>query len=146
MGKQWCLWIYKRNYSLETKCSILKHLCFKKLAWWGPWGWKQRMTQMGDYYERCYDHLRRKGQELELGWQQRPWRRKDITEKGKDGWGQDGKKWGAKGTKTKPGVRNGNLFQYSCLGKSMDRGGWRATVHGFPKSQTWLKGLNNKRH
>ena len=26
------------------------------------------------------------------------------------------------------GVGNGNLFQHSCLEKSMDRGAWRATV------------------
>ena len=26
--------------------------------------------------------------------------------------------------------KNGNLLQYSCLGDPMDRGDWRATVHG----------------
>ena len=25
---------------------------------------------------------------------------------------------------------NGNLLQYSCLENAMDRGAWRATVHG----------------
>ena len=30
---------------------------------------------------------------------------------------------------------NGNPFQYSCLESSMDRGAWRAIVHGFAKSQ-----------
>ena len=30
----------------------------------------------------------------------------------------------------KPGVGNGNLFQYSCLKNSMDRGVWWVTVHG----------------
>ena len=29
-----------------------------------------------------------------------------------------------------PGEGNGNLPQYSCLEKPMDRGVWRATVHG----------------
>ena len=29
--------------------------------------------------------------------------------------------------------RNGNLLQYSCLGNLMDRGVWRATVHGAAK-------------
>ena len=29
-----------------------------------------------------------------------------------------------------PGERNGNPFQYSGLGNCMDRGAWRATVHG----------------
>ena len=28
------------------------------------------------------------------------------------------------------GGGNGNPPQYSCLGNPMDRGGWRATVHG----------------
>ena len=26
----------------------------------------------------------------------------------------------------------------SCLENSMDRGAWRATVHGVAKGQTWL--------
>ena len=38
-----------------------------------------------------------------------------------------------------PGERNGYSFQYSCLENSMDRGAWRATVHGVAKSQTRLK-------
>ena len=33
---------------------------------------------------------------------------------------------------------NGNPLQYSSLQNSMDRGAWWATVHGVPKSQTWL--------
>ena len=35
-----------------------------------------------------------------------------------------------------PGGRDGNSLQYSCLGNSMDRGAWKATVHGVAKSQT----------
>ena len=35
-----------------------------------------------------------------------------------------------------PGEGNGNPFQYSCLENSMDRGTWRATVHGVSKSRT----------
>ena len=31
---------------------------------------------------------------------------------------------------------HGNPLQYSCLENSMDRGAWRATVHGVTKSQT----------
>ena len=30
-----------------------------------------------------------------------------------------------------PGVGNGNPFQYSCLGSSMCRDAWQATVHGI---------------
>ena len=29
---------------------------------------------------------------------------------------------------------NGNFFQYSCLENPMDKGAWRATVHGVTKS------------
>ena len=37
-----------------------------------------------------------------------------------------------------PGEGNGNPLQYSCLENPMDRGGWRATVHGVTKSRTGL--------
>ena len=37
-----------------------------------------------------------------------------------------------------PGEGNGNPLQYSCLENPMDRGAWRATVHGVAKSQTQL--------
>ena len=33
------------------------------------------------------------------------------------------------------GAGNGNSFQYSCLGNSVDRGAWRAIVHGIAKNQ-----------
>ena len=34
------------------------------------------------------------------------------------------------GQEDSPGEGNGYLLQYSCLENSMDRGAWRATVHG----------------
>ena len=37
-----------------------------------------------------------------------------------------------------PGIGNGNPLLYSCLENSMDRGAWRAEVHGVAKSQTRL--------
>ena len=37
-----------------------------------------------------------------------------------------------------PGEGNGNSLQYSCLENPMDRGAWRATVHGVAESQTQL--------
>ena len=37
-----------------------------------------------------------------------------------------------------PGEGNGNLFQYSYLENSMDRGAWWATVHGVTNSWTRL--------
>ena len=42
------------------------------------------------------------------------------------------------GSGQSPGEGNGNPLQYSCLENSMDRGAWRATVHGIAKSWTWL--------
>ena len=36
------------------------------------------------------------------------------------------------------GEGNGNPLQYSCLENPMDRGTWRATVHGVTQSWTWL--------
>ena len=39
-----------------------------------------------------------------------------------------------------PGEGHGNPLPYSCLGNPMDRGAWRATVHGVAKSQTrWVR-------
>ena len=35
-----------------------------------------------------------------------------------------------------PGVGNGRPLQYSCMENFMDRGAWRATVHGIAKSWT----------
>ena len=32
-----------------------------------------------------------------------------------------------------PGEANGNPLHYSCLGNPMDRGAWKATVHGVAK-------------
>ena len=37
-----------------------------------------------------------------------------------------------------PGGRRGNPLQYSCLGKSVDRGAWWATLHGVAENQTPL--------
>ena len=33
-----------------------------------------------------------------------------------------------------PGEGKSNQFQYSCLGNTIDRGAWRATVSGVTKS------------
>ena len=37
-----------------------------------------------------------------------------------------------------PGEGNGNPLQYPCLENPMDRGAWRATVHGVTKSRKRL--------
>ena len=40
------------------------------------------------------------------------------------------------GSERSPGEGNDNALQYSCLENSMDRGAWRAVVHGVEKSWT----------
>ena len=37
-----------------------------------------------------------------------------------------------------PGEGNGDSLQYPCLESLMDRGTWRAAVHGVTKSQAQL--------
>ena len=40
------------------------------------------------------------------------------------------------GSGRSPGEGHGNPPQYSCLENPMDRGAWRATVHGVAESDT----------
>ena len=42
------------------------------------------------------------------------------------------------GSGRSPGGGHGNPLQRSCLENPMDRGAWRATVHGVAKSGTQL--------
>ena len=42
-----------------------------------------------------------------------------------------------------PGEGNDNPLQYSCLGNHMDRGTWRAIVHGFAKELDTTYQVNN---
>ena len=42
------------------------------------------------------------------------------------------------GPRRSPGEGNGNPLQYSCLENSMERGTWKATVHGVAKCRTQL--------
>ena len=46
------------------------------------------------------------------------------------------------GSRRSPGGGQHNPLQYSCLENPMDRGAWRATVHGLAKSWTWLEQLS----
>ena len=43
------------------------------------------------------------------------------------------------GSGRSPGGGHGNPLQYPCLENPMDRGAWRAIVHGIKKSQTQLR-------
>ena len=45
-----------------------------------------------------------------------------------------------------PGEGKGNPLQYSRLENSMDRGAWRAMVHGVAKSWTWLSDFSLSTH
>ena len=45
-----------------------------------------------------------------------------------------------------PGGGHGNPLQYSCLENPMNRGNWRATVHGVAMSWTLLKWLSTQHH
>ena len=45
-----------------------------------------------------------------------------------------------------PREGHGNPLQYSWLENPMDRGVWRATVHGVTKSWSWLKPLSTHAH
>ena len=46
------------------------------------------------------------------------------------------------GSGRSPGEGNGNPLKYSCPGNPMDRGVWKAAVHGVTKSPTGLKQLS----
>ena len=48
------------------------------------------------------------------------------------------------GLERSPGEGNGNPLQYSCLENPMERGNWRATVHGVEQSWTQLKWLSRR--
>ena len=37
-----------------------------------------------------------------------------------------------------PGVESSNLPQYSCLESYVNRGAWRARVHGVTKRHNWV--------
>ena len=45
-----------------------------------------------------------------------------------------------------PREGNGNPLHYSCLENPMDRGAWRATVHGVAKSHIWLSNFALPQH
>ena len=47
------------------------------------------------------------------------------------------------GSGISPGEGNGNLIQYPCLENPMDRGTWRATVHGVVKELDITERLSN---
>ena len=62
----------------------------------------------------------------------------DVKESARD----SGDRGSIPGSGRSPGEGNGNPLQYSCLGNPMDRGAWRATVHGVAKSWTRLSNLH----
>ena len=59
----------------------------------------------------------------------------DVRDSGSvSGWGRS------------PGGGHGSPLQFSCLETPMDRGAWRATVHGVTKRRTGLKRLSTHTH
>ena len=73
------------------------------------------------------------------------WWSADFTEGGSDGKESAcivGDLGSIPGWGRSPGEGNGNLLQYSCLENSVDRGAWRATVHGVSKSRTHWKAVS----
>ena len=48
------------------------------------------------------------------------------------------------GSGRSPGEGHSNPLQYCCLENPVNRGAWRATVHGVAKSQTRLKQLSTR--
>ena len=50
------------------------------------------------------------------------------------------------GSRRSPGEGNGNPLQYSCLENSMNRGAWRAIVHGVARSQSTAEQLSTHTH
>ena len=50
------------------------------------------------------------------------------------------------GLRRSSGEGHGNPLQYYCLENSMDRGTWKATVHGITNSQTWLSDSHTHTH
>ena len=50
------------------------------------------------------------------------------------------------GSGRSPGEGHGKPLQYSCLENPMDRGAWRAIVHGVAKSQAWLTNIHNNHY
>ena len=50
------------------------------------------------------------------------------------------------GSGRSPGGGNGNPLQCSCLENSMDRGAWQATVHGVPKSLSYMAEQLSRAH
>ena len=54
-----------------------------------------------------------------------------------------GDKGSIPGSGRSPGEGNDNPLGYSCLGNSMDRGAWWATVHGMAKGLDTAYRLNN---
>ena len=61
-----------------------------------------------------------------------------VAQKGKGSACSAGDRGSAPGSGRPPGKGNGNPRQYSGLENPMDRGAWRATVHGVSKRRTRL--------
>ena len=113
-------------YSIKWK----KNLCWVTticLAQMRPWGTRENKIQPLVQETHQTVPQRMLSSELGLSW--------------KIHCGSDGKESGCNagdpglisGSRRSPGEGNGNPLQYSCLENPMDRGAWRATVHGITR-------------
>ena len=60
--------------------------------------------------------------------------------------GNTGDKSSIPGSGRSPGGGNGDPLQYSCQDNPMDRGDWRATVHGATKESDITEWLSRHTH
>ena len=106
--------------------------CGVRLSGWGGWAgrrkpycfsWPNLWNPMGSFWPPLIHHKMSSGSEGK----ESPWNAGDLGLIPGSGWS--------------PGKGNGNPLQCSCLENSMDRGAWRATVHGVAKESDateWL--------
>ena len=110
----------------EGNCYPLQYSCLRipwteELAGYSPWDCKEldtteQLSLLGSYPILGFRHSS-DGRECICN-------ERDLGST--PGWGRS------------PGEENGNPLQYSCLENPMDRGAWRATVHGVTTEQLTL--------
>ena len=112
--------------SEASKCLSSSHLSVSQM---GPW--EQDSSRLGRHLPRRAERLVSSvSRHYLLGWKSSIYIYTHINNARCkiDSW------WEA-GEKLQYGRGNGNPLQYSCLGNPMDRGAWRATIHGVTRAR-----------
>ena len=111
--------------------SVLHGIC--GLSWTTEgWGWRRVLAgASGTFGQNAWASalpgLPPRASQAALGAQNLPADAGDTADSASTpGWGRS------------PAEGNGNPLQYSCLEDSVDRGAWRATIHGVAESRTRL--------